>query len=748
MNQVNGLNTRDEPKVVDVEAAPVTPSVFSLSLRPDNIGVITIDVVGDKVNTLKAEFAAQIAEILQQAQALPQLQGLVVISGKPDSFIAGADITMIAACRSAQDARKLAQKGQSILAQIAAFPVPVVAAIHGACLGGGLELALACHSRICSLDDKTVLGLPEVQLGLLPGSGGTQRLPRLVGVSKALDMILTGRQVRARQALKMGLVDDVVPRDILLEVAIERAKAGWLDKPVLPWQERLLSGPLGKALLFSFVRKKTLAKTKGHYPAAERIIDVVRKGLDHGSASGYEAEATAFGELAMTPQSAALRSLFFATTSLKKETGGDAQPRVIHRVGVLGGGLMGGGIANVTATRAGLPVRIKDINPQGINQALKYTWDALGKRVRSKRMRPAERQRQMMLISGSTVYRGFDTIDIVVEAVFEDLSLKQQMVADIERFGAAHTIFASNTSSLPISQIAAQAQRPEQVIGLHYFSPVDKMPLVEVIPHAKTSEETIATTVALARKQGKTAIVVADRAGFYVNRILAPYINEAARCLLDGEPIESIDSALVDFGFPVGPITLLDEVGIDVGTKIMPILVEQLGPRFAAPPSFDVILQDGRKGRKNGRGFYLYPAKKSSGFKWRRNTAKQVDPSVYVLLGVTPKAHLSAAVIAQRCTMMMLNEATRCLDESIIRNARDGDIGAVFGIGFPPFLGGPFRYMDSLGVDTVVKTLKLLAQQYGDRFEPCPLLVTMAEHQQRFYPEEGSDNAASVNPVV
>ncbi|WP_193588300.1 fatty acid oxidation complex subunit alpha FadJ [Yersinia hibernica] len=742
MSQQHTLNSGE--KAATVAVASPAPSVFTLSIRPDNIGVITIDVVGDKVNTLKAEFAEQITAILQQAQALNQLQGLVIISDKPDSFIAGADITMIAACRTAQDARALAQKGQSVLAQIAAFPIPVVAAIHGACLGGGLELALACHSRICSQDDKTVLGLPEVQLGLLPGSGGTQRLPRLVGVSRALDMILTGKQIRARQALKMGLVDDVVAPEILLDVAVQRAKAGWLDKPVVPWQERLLSGPLGKALLFNIVRKKTLAKTKGHYPAAERIIEVVRKGLDHGGPAGYEAEAKAFGELAMSPESAALRSLFFATTALKKETGSQAQPRAIHRVGVLGGGLMGGGIANVTATRAGLPVRIKDINPTGINQALKYTWDALGKRVRSKRMRPAQRQRQMMLISGSTDYCGFGNVDIVIEAVFEDLSLKQQMVADIEHFAAPHTIFASNTSSLPISDIAAQAQRPEQVIGLHYFSPVDKMPLVEVIPHAKTSEETIATTVALARKQGKTAIVVADRAGFYVNRILAPYINEAARCILDGEPIDSVDKSLVDFGFPVGPITLLDEVGIDVGTKIMPILVEKLGPRFAAPPSFEVILKDGRKGRKNGRGFYLYPAK-STGFTWKRNPAKQVDTSVYTLLGVSPKAHIESAVIAQRCIMMMLNEAARCLDEAIIRNPRDGDIGAVFGIGFPPFLGGPFRYMDSLGAEKVVKTLKLLAQQYGERFEPCPLLVTMAQQQQTFYPSENSTDEGAVN---
>ncbi|MDN0087160.1 fatty acid oxidation complex subunit alpha FadJ [Yersinia nurmii] len=713
---------------------PSTESVFQLSIRPDNIGVITINVPNEKVNTLKAEFAEQIAEVLQQVQASPQLQGLVIISGKPDSFIAGADITMIAACRTSQDARVLAQKGQTTLAQIAAFPIPVVAAIHGACLGGGLELALACHSRVCSLDDKTVLGLPEVQLGLLPGSGGTQRLPRLIGASKALDIMLTGRQIRARQALKMGLVDDAVPQDILLEVAVSRAKAGWVDKPSLPWQERLLNGPLGKSLLFNIVRKKTLAKTQGHYPAAERIINVVRQGLDNGGPSGYEAEVRAFGELAMSPESAALRSLFFATTSLKKESGSTAQPRKISQVGVLGGGLMGGGIANVTATRAGLPVRIKDINPQGINQALKYTWDTLGKRVRSKRLRPAERQRQMMLISGTTDYSGFENVDIVVEAVFEDLALKRQMVADIEAHGAPHTIFASNTSSLPISQIAAEAKRPEQVIGLHYFSPVDKMPLVEVIPHAGTSEETIATTVAFARKQGKTAIVVGDRAGFYVNRILAPYINEGARCLLDGEPIESIDKALVDFGFPVGPLNLLDEVGIDVGTKIMPILVEQLGPRFAAPASLDAILKDGRKGRKNGRGFYLYPTK-TSGFKLKKNPVKQADPNVYGLLGVTPKAHIQREVIAQRCVMMMLNEAVRCLDEGIIRNPRDGDIGAVFGIGFPPFLGGPFRYLDRLGLDTAVRTLKLLEQQYGERFAPCERLVAMAEQKAVFYPE-------------
>ncbi len=706
-----------------------TVSAFTLEVRPDNIAVITIDAPGEKMNTLKAEFASEVRGIIRQIRDNKELRGAVFISAKADNFIAGADINMIARCHSAQEAEALARQGQQIMAEIHGLSIPVIAAIHGACLGGGLELALACHGRVCSDDDKTRLGLPEVQLGLLPGSGGTQRLPRLIGVSGALEMILTGKQLRPRQALKAGLVDEVVPQTILLQTAIELALKGRPASRAVPARERILAGPLGRSLLFRLVAKKTHHKTQGNYPATERILQVIETGLAQGCSSGYAEEARAFGELAMTPQSAALRSLFFASTALKKERGGNAQPRALHRVGILGGGLMGGGIACVTATRGGLPVRIKDINETGINHALKYSWDVLGKRVRSKRMRPAERQKQMMLISGSTDYTGFEQVDIVVEAVFEDLALKQKMVAEVEANCAPHTVFASNTSSLPIGQIAEQAQRPQQVIGLHYFSPVDKMPLVEVIPHAGTSEETIATTVALAHKQGKTAIVVGDSAGFYVNRILAPYINEAARCLLEGEPIESLDKALVDFGFPVGPITLLDEVGIDVGTKIIPVLVEALGPRFAAPAAFDAVLKDGRKGRKNGRGFYLYPSEGQ-----QRQRRKRADTSLYTLLGVTPKAHMLPATIAQRCVMMMLNEAARCLDEGVIRSARDGDIGAVFGIGFPPFLGGPFRYMDELGAEKVVKTLDYLRQQHGEHFAPCERLQRMAQQGERFYP--------------
>ncbi|NYS28439.1 fatty acid oxidation complex subunit alpha FadJ [Pantoea sp. WMus005] len=694
-------------------------NAFHLKMRLDHVGIITIDVPGEKMNTLKAEFAAQITDIIAEARRDPQLAGLVLISGKPDNFIAGADISMIDRCQSAQEAEALAKQGQEVMAAIDALPFPVVAAIHGACLGGGLELALACDARICSLDEKTRLGLPEVQLGLLPGSGGTQRLPRLIGVQQALPLILTGKTLRAKQARKLGVVDDAVPQAILLETAIARVKKGKVSGRTLPLRDRLLHGPVGRQALFALATRQTAAKTQGNYPAANRIIEVVRTGLEQGSRAGHDAEARAFGELAMTPESVALRGIFFATTAMKKERGGEAEPATIKSVAILGGGLMGGGIASVTAINAGLPVRIKDISLEGVNHALKSSWELLSKKVRRRQLTPAQRQQQMARITGGTDYQGFSQRDVVIEAVFEDLTLKQQMVSEVEAHCQPHTLFASNTSSLPIEEIAAKAQRPENVIGLHYFSPVDKMPLVEVIPHMNTSTATVVTTVALARNQGKTPIVVADKPGFYVNRILTPYINEAMRCLLEGEPIDHIDRALVKFGFPVGPIQLLDEVGIDVGSKISPILHQAYGERFAAPAAFDAVLKDGRKGRKNSKGFYRYDQPR-----WQR---KKPDASLYTLLRITPQARQSEAQIAERCVMMMLNEAARCLDEQVIRCARDGDIGAVFGIGFPPFLGGPFHYIDKLGAADVVNRLTRLTQQHGERFAPCEALIEAAK---------------------
>ncbi|MDX2321937.1 MAG: fatty acid oxidation complex subunit alpha FadJ [Moritella sp.] len=702
---------------------------FSLEIREDKIGVLTMDVPGETMNTLRAEFADEISELMKDIKANADLQGLVIISGKKDSFVAGADVTMIDACETAAAAEQLSLEGHRVMGELEALNIPVVAAIHGPCLGGGLELALACHIRVCTESTKTVLGVPEVMLGLLPGSGGTQRLPRLIGVAKSLDLMLTGKQVRGKQALKMGLVDDVVPETVLLEVAVKLAKKGKIERKLKRdlTSKLLETNKFGRNIMFDQAAKQTFSKTRGNYPAPEAILEVVKVGQEKGFEAGLKLEAKRFAELAMTSESACLRGIFFATTEMKKEDGVEGvAPKKVKKAIVLGGGLMGGGIANVTATKAKVPVRIKDIAPQGLLNAQKYTYDILNKKVKRRFMSKAEMQSQLAMITGTTEYTGVKSADIVVEAVFEDLKLKHQMVADIEANCNENTIFASNTSSLPITQIASEAKRPENVIGLHYFSPVDKMPLAEIITHEGTSDQTISTTVAFARKQGKTPIVVKDGAGFYVNRILAPYMNEAARLVLEQEPIDVVDKALVDFGFPVGPVTLLDEVGIDVGAKIGPILSKELGSRFEAPTAFDKLLADDRKGRKNEKGFYLYGKKAKKG-------KKQVDESIYKLFNLKPEATMDPKALAERAVLLMLNEAARCLDEGILRSARDGDIGAIFGIGFPPFLGGPFHYMDSIGIAELVDKLERHQDKYGERFAPCDSLKAMAKEGQKFY---------------
>ena len=702
-----------------------TKTAFTLTIDDHQLAWLTIDVAGEKMNTLQAEFSGQMTEILSQLkQPKSEIRGLIIRSGKPDNFVAGADVRMLEACKSSTEAAELARQGQGLFQALSDLPYPVVAAIHGPCLGGGLELALACDYRVCSDASITRIGLPEVQLGLLPGSGGTQRLPRLIGLLPALDMILTGKQLRAKKAYKLGVVNDCVPESILFDVAKRWVEKGQKARAVkASSKEKLLAGTgLGRKVIFDQASKKAFQKARGNYPAIDAILEVIRHGLEHGMTQGLNREAERFGELVMSSESKALRSIFFSTTEMKKEHGSDAKPNPVAQIGVLGGGLMGAGISHVSVAKAQLPVKIKDVSNDGVLSALRYNYQLFEKQRKRRILSKAQQQAKMLQLSGSTDFSRFQHLDVVIEAVFEDLELKQQMVADVEQQAKKTTIFATNTSSLPIGQIAAKAERPENVIGLHYFSPVEKMPLVEVIPHSNTSSQTISTVVALAKKQGKTPIVVKDCAGFYVNRILAPYMNEAAQVLMAGEPIEHIDKALVDFGFPVGPISLLDEVGIDIGSKIMPILVKELGARFQGPNVFDTLLGDNRKGRKTGKGFYVYQGKK-----------KQVDKKVYKLLSLNPQSNLDDKAIAMRCLLPMLNEAVRCLDDGIIQSPRDGDIGAIFGIGFPPFLGGPFRYMDHVGVNKVVEIMNEHALKYGDRFAPCDGLLTRAGLEQTFY---------------
>ena len=721
--------------------------VLSVEQRSDGVAVVRMDVPGESMNTLQQNFAEEFARVFDELDRSSVARAVVFTSGKPDSFIAGADIRMIQAVKSAAQAAELSRIGQRAMSRVEGFRVPVVAAIHGACLGGGLETALACHARVASDDKKTKLGLPEVQLGLLPAAAGTQRLPRLVGVQAALDLMLTGKQLDARRAKKLGLVDDVVPQPLLLEVACRHAlslaekgapKPKGLEKLKSFFSKAeltelaLAENPLGRKVLFDQARKQLLAKTRGNYPAAERILDVVKAGLEGGFEKGLEAEAQAFGDLAVSPEAAQLMSIFTASVELKKDRGVDdpsVEPKQVHKVGMLGAGLMGAGIAYVTAHLAKTPVRLKDRDDKGLAAGMQYVAGILDERVKKKRMSPMERDVLLAQVTPTLDYSGFHDAEVVIEAVFEDLALKHRMLRDVEANGHPKAIFASNTSSLPIAKIAEAAKHPERVVGMHYFSPVHKMPLLEIIVTPKTAAWVTATCVELGKKQGKTVIVVNDGVGFYTSRILAPYMNEAAWLLSEGVPVEELDGALMDWGYPVGPVTLLDEVGIDVGEKVGKIMLAAFGGRMQPPPGMDKLVADQRFGRKNGKGFYLYGAK-------RKAKKKLVDPSVYAVLGVTPKPGATPKhEIAERCALSMVNEAARCFGEGILRSARDGDIGAIFGLGFPPFRGGPFRYVDSIGALDVVRRMERYEKLHGERFTPAPVLVEMAQGGHTFHGE-------------
>lgn len=719
---------------------------FTISVGDDGVAVITLDAADEPVNTISTEFGEEVQKLWPELMNDPEVRSIVITSGKRGSFVAGAKLEMLQEVKSADEGAELARGGQRIFAEIAASKKPVIAAIDGVALGGGLELALACSYRIATSNPKTRLGLPETQLGLIPGAGGTQRLPKIVGIQAALDMILTGRQLRAQRALRMGLVDEVVPEPILLQVAKERAaefakgkklpargsdalmaklKKGKANQKTLT-ALALEENPLGRKVLFRQAEKAALAKSRGNYPAIPSAIEAVREGVEHGMSRGMAKEAQLFGNLVGSEVSKQLVRIFFAQNELKKDPGVSepgVESRPVRDVAMVGGGLMGGGIAYVTANNAGLPVRFQEMNDAGLGRAFAHVRDLLDQRVKRRSITRLERDAVMARLTGGTEYRGFSNVDVVIEAVFEDLAVKQEVIRQVEAVTKEDCIFASNTSTLPISRLAEASKRPQNVVGMHYFSPVERMPLLEVIRTKQTAPEVVATAVALGKAQGKTVIVVDDGPGFYTTRILSPYGSEAAWLLSEGGDIEAIDRALVDWGFPVGPLMLLDEVGLDVAEKVSQTLLDAFGERMAQPESLRKILDDGRLGRKNKKGFYRYEGKK-----------KEVDESIYSLLpNGTKRRKIPEDEIQQRLSLRLCNEAALCLQEGILRSARDGDIGAVFGLGFPPFRGGPFRWMDTLGAGEVVRRLRAFEDRHGPRFQPAPILVELAEKGGSFH---------------
>lgn len=704
--------------------AGTAPGALALE---DGIVWLRLDEPGKKVNTLSTRlfdwFEEQIGLV---ERASPQ--GLVIYSGKPDGFVAGADLEELLALTDKEPILEMLQRGHELMERLAGLPFPTVAAIHGAALGGGLELALACKRRVATEHPKTKLGLPEVQLGLIPGLGGTQRLPRLIGVPDALDLILTGKQVDAKKAKRLGLVDDTChPAD--LRTAAERLVRGGgggekKGKPK-PFASRagdfLSKTPLGGRFVWDKARAGVMEKTGGHYPAPLVAIDVIREGMKLPLRRALDLETGAFSELAVSGTAKSLISIFFAKNEVEARAARIAKAaRPVSQVGVLGAGFMGAGIAQVLAQK-GVPIVLKDRDLASVGRGYAFSQQQFKERVKRRRMTEAEAKQAMGRILPTADYDDLKRADFVVEAVFEDLAVKHAVIRETEAIAPEGLIFASNTSAIPITQLAQASRRPENVVGMHFFSPVAKMPLLEIIRHPGTSAETLATTVEVGRKMGKTVIVVGDGPGFFTSRVLGTMLNEAAWMLVEGVAIEQADRAMTRWGWPVGPFALLDEVGLDVARHAGGVVRAALGDRLAAPPVFEKMIDDGRLGRKAKKGFYLY-----------EDQGKRVDPAIYRLLGWRGKPHTDEEIV-ERCWLQMLNETARCMEEGIIENPADVDIGVIFGFGFPPFRGGLLREADRHGLSWVVDKLDGYAAEHGPRLTPADLLRDMAKRGATFY---------------
>ncbi len=705
----------------------------------DGIAVLTFDLPGESVNKFSPAVIDEFTAHIERIEKDTAIVGAVLLSGKKGNFIAGADIDQFLEFKVAADAARASAFGHAMFHRIEKGRVPVVVAVDGACLGGGLEFALACAYRIAADSPKTVFALPEVKIGLIPGAGGTQRLPKRVGLQAALDMILTGKNVRAKKALQIGLVDEMVHPSILRTIAIQRARE--LAAGTIPRQREsrhhgakeilLDDNMIGRAVVFRQAREQTLRKSGGHYPALMAAIEAVSAGYSASSeAHGYAEEARLFGEMAMTPVCRELMFLFYATTALKKDAGvpGDVKPLPVPRIAVLGTGFMGAGIAAVSAMQD-VPVRFKDTDAARVAKGVAAVRDVIKDGLIKRRITRQQFEDQVGLVAGTTEYTGFGRVPLVIEAVFEDLKVKHAVLRETEAVLAPAAIFATNTSTIPIAKVAEASKRPERVIGMHFFSPVHKMPLLEVIVTAKTAPEVTATVVDYGRRIGKTVIIVNDAPGFFVNRILAPYVNEAGRLLDEGAAVDAIDKAMTAFGFPVGPINLIDEVGLDIAGKSGAIMADAFGGRMQPSEALVKALGAGRLGRKGKQGFYAYDEK---------GKREGVDESVYQLFaGGSRRKEIPKEEIQRRLSLAMVNEAARCLEEGIVKSARDGDIGAVFGIGFPPFRGGPFRHADAVGIAEVVQQLDALDAQHPGRFTPAAILKRMAAEGKTFYPRTG-----------
>ena len=682
----------------------------------EQTAIVTLSASDSRVNILNADFLSDLEQVANKLALNKSITGIIVISNKPGGFIAGADIGAIEHVTDPDKGAELAATGQRIFGLWENLPIPVLAAIHGHCMGGGTEFALACHYRISA--ENMVIALPEVKLGILPGFGGTQRMPRLISLEKSLDIILSGRNIRGSEALKTGLIDRLVDNEDLLASAMDFlseiiADSGMVKtqrkRKAAGWRRLLLEkNPVGRKILFSQARQQLLKKTGGHYPAPLKALAVIDSTYGLPLTVGLELEALALGEMIVTPVSKNLVHLFHLSQRPKKMSEKFGSGIEINKAAVIGAGVMGGGIAHLLASR-GIPTLLKDINQEALDAGLDHARTLFAKELKRKKGIEAELDQKMSLLTATLEYNGFAEADLVIEAVVEKMPVKQAVLKEVETYLPEHAIFATNTSALSVSELQSTAQRPGQIGGLHFFNPVDKMPLIEVVRGAQTSEETTRTLFQLASSAGKTPIITGDKTGFLVNRLLVTYLLEAALTATEGVNWQSIDKLIFEFGYPMGPFRLVDEVGMDIAAEVGNTLCQNF--EYLQPTDLlHKLLNKGLLGKKGGKGFYNYINGHSEG----------VNLEIEKIVPATER-HAGRTEL-KRLLYLMVNEAGRCLEEGIVATPEDVDTGMVFGTGFPPFRGGLCRWADAEGLPQVVKTLKAFASQHGERFVPCEYL--------------------------
>lgn len=706
--------------------------VFRIERRDGGLAHLVMDHPARKLNVLDADAIASLEAALSDLEGSPP-QGLILLSGKPGSFIAGADIDAIGGITDAAEVHRLVRRGQDAYQRLAALPCPTVAAIDGICLGGGTELALTCDTRIASEEPRTQIGLPETMLGIFPAWGGTTRLPHLIGLPGALDLILSGRALDARRAEKMGLIARAVPAAWLVESAerrlgeiakrpARRRRDRYRPKGFGPWM--LDRTAPGRALVFSQARKNVLAKTGGHYPAPLAAIDVLERTYGRPLVQGLAAEADAVAPLVVGPVCKNLVRIFRLSEDAKRANvvaDPGIKPASVKHMALVGAGVMGAGIAEL-ASRQGITVRMREVKPEALQNGLRVIRTVIDERNRKKRSAPREADGQMARVLPTLDLSGMAHSDLALEAVVEDLDVKRRVFAELEVRMPAGALLASNTSSLSIDALAAGLLHPERFVGFHFFNPVHRMPLLEVVRGERTSDAALVSAVALARRLGKTPVVVKDSPGFVVNRVLMPYLREALHMLEEGYAVADLDHSMRRFGMPMGPFEVVDEVGLDVAHKVAGVLSAAFPDRMQPSAALEKLLAAGRLGRKNGRGFYRHQGRK-----------RTPDRSVRGLLGLSHvRRPVSVDALSERMVLAMINEAARCVEEGIVAGPDQVDLAMIFGAGFPPWRGGVLRHADAVGLTAIVDRLRSLKAEKGPRFEPSALLAAKAERGESF----------------